>query len=352
MNVGVKKFIPLVLLILAAGLGIYFVLRDRGQSIEIKKSSPSESVSGLQDQNNEADASSSPISGLVCDNAARRAIAVMLSGDAVVRPLSGISEADLVINMPVFAQSITRFMAVFVCNNPKEIGSIRSARPDFIPLAAGFDAIYSHWGGSSSALGELNSKIIDDIDALTNPFNAYFRKSNIAQPHNGFSSMNRLINTVQKLGFRTTSKFAGYPHLSSQAPHSSEVKSLVINYPDGYDVKYDYDPILNSYLRWRDGKKEIDKNNDQPVVAKNVVIMRATATQVDEQYNTVQVQGEGKAAFYRNGEEVFGKWTKDPKKLLSKLYFYDDSGKEIKFVPGQIWIEIIDPAQSVEWRSA
>src|SRR5437867_1914787 len=96
----------------------------------------------------------SSIAGLDCDNSQRRPIAVMLESDIEGRPLTSIGQADLVIEMPVTPNGITRFMVVFQCQNPKEIGAIRSAREDFIPLATSFQSLYAHWGGEHGSLDE------------------------------------------------------------------------------------------------------------------------------------------------------------------------------------------------------
>ena len=145
---------------------------------------------------------SHPLTGQKCENSKARPVAVMLAEDTVTRPLSGISKADLVVEMPVVKDGITRMMAIFACEEPEDIGSIRSSRDDFIPLAAAFDAIYAHWGGSHFALDELNGGITDNIDALINPFNAFFRKNTKVAPHNGFTTYQRLFGAAEKLGYR------------------------------------------------------------------------------------------------------------------------------------------------------
>lgn len=293
----------------------------------------------------------SPISGLDCASAKRRPIAVMLSGDAIVRPLSGVSEADIVFNMPVVSGSITRLMAVFVCNSPKEVGSVRSARHDFIPLARGLDAVYAHWGGSHFALEKLNAHIMDNLDALINPFDAFWRKSNIEAPHNGFTSIDNLIGAAERLSYRLEGKFVGYSHLAQDIKSTATTtKTLEVGYSGAFKVKYIYDPADNSYWRWRGGAKEIDKNSSRQVAAKNVVIMRARSYQIEGQYNTVEVEGSGKCVVYRNGEEIFGIWKKNAKDQTSKLFFYDSVGQEIKFVPGQIWVEVVEPNQEVTYK--
>jgi len=293
-----------------------------------------------------------PISGLPCENANRRPIAIMLSSDKEARPLSSISQADLVFEMQVVEGSVTRLMEVFICQDPQVIGSVRSARHDFIPLAAGLDAIYAHWGGSHFALDKLKTGIIDNLDALPNPNNVFYRQSGIAMPHDGFTSMARMINTAGKLGYRTTGKFSGYPHYLENELLSgkSQAKVLRVDYSGEFRVSYEYDHESNSYFRFRGNLKEIDKNTGQQVEAKNIVIMRAESWPLEGDYNEVQVEGEGKAEYYLNGEFFKGTWEKDKKNIASKLFFYNEKGEEVKFVQGSIWVEIVDPGLAVSWQ--
>ena len=59
----------------------------------------------------------------------------------------------------------------------------------------------------------------------------------------------------------------------------------------------------------------------------------------------------GEAYFYMNGKETRGTWKKDKKSLESKLTFLDEAGKEIMFVPGQIWVEVLEPGQGRKWQA-
>lgn len=344
----IKKYLPIILLIVLLGIGGYVVAQKNGGVINI---SGGDSGGKLAKETPVAtpEFSVSPISGLACANADRRPMAVMLAGDAVARPLSGLSEADLVFNMPVITDSMTRFMAVFLCNTPKEIGSVRSSRDDYIPLAKGLDAIFAHWGGSHFALDELAKGVINNIDALKNPFNAYFRKSGIVSPHNGFTSGTRLYEAADKMGYRLENNFDGYLHLADNTKTTATTtKTLSIGFAGSFAVKYIYEAEDNSYWRWRGGIKEIDKNTGKQVEAKNVAIMIAASRQIEGQYNDVDVVGSGKARVYRNGEEIMGTWKKDADK--SKLSFYDSAGQEIKFMPGQIWIEVAQTNTAVSWK--
>lgn len=292
----------------------------------------------------------SPISGQQCDNWQRRPIAVLLSGDEHVRPLAGLSEADLVIEMPVVTDGVNRFMAVFICGDPREIGSVRSARSDFIPLAMGLDAILAHWGGSHFALDQLNNGVMDNIDALPNPNNVFFRKPGITAPDNGFTTMQRLIETAEKLGYRLTGKLQAYPHLATSTPAARSVGGVLrLGYPGQYRVGWEYDPQTNHYTRFRNNILEKDVLTGEPITAANVIVMKAASRVIESQYNKVDVEGEGEAIVYRNGEVISGVWRKPKKPRSSRLEFFKASGEPIKFMLGSVWIEIIEPEREVTW---
>lgn len=301
------------------------------------------------------------LSGLPCENKKRRAIAVMQAGDVSTRPLSGLSEADMVVEMPAITASITRLMGIYVCNSPKEIGSIRSTRHDYITLAKGLDAMLAHWGGSHFALDMLKNKnTVADLDAMNNPYGAFFRKEGIPAPDNGFASYQGLWSAAEKLGYRLENNFEGYPHQVESDPGSRPSGgSIRVGFAGVYGVNYTYDPKTNTYLRTWGGKEDTDQNNGQRLAPKNVIVMFATSRQIEGQYNDVDVEGEGEMHAFMDGKELVGKWIKEKKNCVigndlvcmtdSKLKFIKDDGTEVKFVPGQIWLGILEPGQTLKW---
>ncbi|KKT50389.1 MAG: hypothetical protein UW43_C0007G0006 [Candidatus Yanofskybacteria bacterium GW2011_GWA1_44_21] len=281
------------------------------------------------------------ITGTKCTNGDGRLFSVMMPSDPETRPLSGIAQADMVFEMPVTPGGITRMMAVFQCEQPEKIGSIRSAREDFIPLAAGLKSIYAHWGGERSALTRLNAGVLDNLDALTNKGGAFYRAAGIKAPHNGFTSYERLANASELLKYEPKNSFAGYPH-DDKKPNrnlSNLVDGIDIDFDTIYDVKWTYNPESNTYSRSRGGRPEIDKNNNQTVTASVVAVVHTTWTPLAGQYINVRVSGVGALEVYQNGVIITGTWQKATA-VDSKLFFYDHEGKEIKFTPGKIWVEI------------
>ncbi len=353
MKKAVKIFIPFCGGILLSLVILLVIVRR--EEINVRKEEPE--VAGVLPSYDErkAELPVNPLSGVSCVNSQRRPFAVMLAEDREARPLSGVGMADLVIEMPVVTGSITRMLAFFICEDPEEIGSVRSARHDFIPFAQGYDAIFAYWGGSHIALEELKKRKLDTLDALPNYFDTFYRKDGVPAPHDGFTSIARMAIAAGKLGYRGTANFspyggspAGRQFLASPpSGDNKKRKTLAISYKYPYNVRYDYDPETNSYVRWRGDSKEIDALNGEQVEVRNVAVMRAKSRQIGGGYNDVDILGTGEASVYRNGDEIKGRWEK--KEAEDPLRFFDETGEEILFTPGKIWIEVAEPNTHVTY---
>ncbi|MBI4158229.1 MAG: DUF3048 domain-containing protein [Candidatus Yanofskybacteria bacterium] len=278
------------------------------------------------------------LTGLICDNYAKRPIAVMMASDPIARPLSGIGQADIVIEMPVTPNGITRMMAVFQCEEPEEIGSVRSAREDFLPLAASFGALYAHWGGEREALDKLNNGILDNIDAMKYEGTVFYRKNSVPRPHNGFTTIELLEDKAKDLTYDLNDTFLGYLRTEEKPERNLNniVEKISIDYEAPYNIEWTYDRSSNTYSRTRGGESEIDRSISDQVKASIIVIIHTTSRVLNRDYITVNTVGEGEAGFYQNGVRVGGKW----KNLANDLKFYDTNNQEMKFVPGKMWIEI------------
>ncbi|MEK7181823.1 MAG: DUF3048 domain-containing protein [Patescibacteria group bacterium] len=318
----------------------------------------------------------SPYSGISCANWNKRAIAVMQPGDVTARPAAGFSEADMVFEMPVITSSITRLMAVYVCNTPTEVGSMRSARHDFIHLAKGLDAVFVSWGRSEShadsdpvglAKGILDRGEVENINcngdagksANACPANPCFRKEGMERGvDSGYGNAEAFATCAKDFGYRTENKFAGYKHAPEAALDSrGKGGHLRVAFAGPFAAEYDYDRDSNSYLRTWGNVPDTDRNNKQRIAPKNVVVMIAESEQIEGQYNNMQLgdpwydrTDTGDAFYYMNGQEKRGTWKKDKSKIDSKLFFFDESGSEVNFVPGQIWVDILEPGQNLKWE--
>ncbi len=285
----------------------------------------------------------SALTGLPCDNATRRPIAVMLASDPEARPLSGIGQADMVFEMPVTPNGITRMMAVYQCGEPTEIGSIRSARQDFIPLAQGLDAILAHWGGEKDALDALNNHIIDNIDALKYESSTFYRKKGVPRPHNGFTSPELLWKRASDLVYRASTSMPAYPH-TDKAPGDAFVVSsedIIIDWPQRMNVRFVYDPTTKTYARWRGGTREIDADTGAQVRVATVIVMETDASFLRDQYITVRTTGTGTATLWQQGRTTSAVWKKQSDTAM--LTFTDSKGTPIPLSVGSSWIIVDAP---------
>lgn len=369
MKTSTRIIVAIIVLVLIGG-GIFFIKKSKTNNvkqIDLNKKT-------TQDSGPQNTGPVSPISGISCDDWNRRPFAVMQPSDASTRPLSGLSDADMVVEMPAVYGSITRLMAVYVCGNPEKIGSLRSSRHDYIPIAAGLEAIYVHWGGSHFALDKLKEGIIDNLncnnDGGQSAGKYCYRETKeyliqdkafpsipVKSDDTGYSKFADLLQASKDFGYSLENKFVGYTHQNDatidQRPTGGHLR---VGYPQPFDEGFDYDKDSNSYLRTWGGVADLDRNNGKREAAKNVVVMIAEGAQMESQYANFQVgdpwyddTDSGTASFYMNGRETTGTWKKDKSKLDSKLTFYNLDGSEVKFVPGQIWVSIVDPGIGVKW---
>src|SRR5665647_367665 len=372
-----KVIIALVAVVIV--VGGYFIFKSKSSVVNKQIN-----LNAGQDQGPANQGNVSPISGVACDAWNRRPVAVMQPADPTARPAAGFSDADMVFEMPVFTNSNNRLMGVYLCNVPKEMGSIRSARHDYLPLASSLDAIFVHWGYSKFAEELLKGKIVDNIDGMVygcsgagctgKYINRWQKTGLMSLEDTGYITNTQVDQAMKDFNFHTDNKFSGYPHQAEVVvDQRSNGGNLRLAYPGKYDVEYDYDKVSNSYLRTWDGSPDTDKNNGKRVAPKNIVVMTAEDAQItlaseqsfkdkglmdpwslvpaDDQagldyggvgrYNNLQIGDpwfdaidSGDAYFYFNGQQMHGKWKKDKSKLNSKLTFYNDDGSEVKFVPG------------------
>jgi hypothetical protein len=381
-----KIIIALAIVVIAGGSFLFLKNKNQASKKQIDINPKEQKYTGPANKGNV-----SPITGVACDNWHRRTIAVMQPSDVPARPAAGFSEADMVIEMPAFTASVTRLMGVYGCNTPAEIGSLRSSRHDYIAIAKSLDSVFVSWGGSAFAHGLLNKGVIDNINELGGGGKAapecFFRKEGFSRlEDSGYAKGEKLFECANKFNYRAETQFAGYPHQDEAAKDERpEGGHLRVAFAKPYDVEYDYDKETNTWLRtWAD-KQDFDRNNNKRLAPSNVVVMFAESEQIklasdfsglDDpwqyvteekekqgldfggigRYNNVQIgdpwfdkKDSGEAHYYMNGKEIIGTWKKDRKNADSKIFFYDQSGQEVAFVPGQIWVEILEPGQALKW---
>ena len=292
----------------------------------------------------------SPFTAETCDNWDHRPFAVMLSGDSEARPIHGIGQADLMIEASVLTNGVTRYMGLYICEEPSVLGSLRSARHDFIPLVKGWDAIYGHWGGSVYALDILKTGVVDNINALADRFGAYYRDESLPEPHNGFSSYGRLERWAERANYRLSYDGGHYLHeVAAPTMKDRHDGSLGIGYPGKFKVIWNYDAARDFYLRRKGTQPEMDANTNTQVRAANVLVLKTTSYQLNEDYNSLDLKGSGDLMAYIHGSEIKGLWEKTDDD--APLRFLGADKRDLVLAPGKTWVEVVENGQGVVWES-
>lgn len=287
----------------------------------------------------------------------RRPLGVMIENHTDARPQSGLSTADIVYEA-VAEGGITRFLAIYLCDNADDLAPVRSARTYYLDWLSEYDALYSHVGGANTAgaanaLGQILEYEIKDIDNFSYAAPTYIRSEDKLAPHNVHSSTEKLWQLASKLGWgaqddvtdkRWDEGFLPWQFKNDETDLPAEKKMHVefwSNQPD-YSVDWQYDQVSNSYKRVHNGKVQIDNANKKEIMPKVVIVQYTAESQANDNYPgnihlLYKTIGSGKALIFQDGNTIEGKWEKQARTGRTK--YMDANGAEIKFNRGQVWIQ-------------
>ncbi|XOU95029.1 MAG: DUF3048 domain-containing protein [Candidatus Kerfeldbacteria bacterium] len=278
-------------------------------------------------------------------------VAVMIENLTVSRPQSGLSQANVVYEA-LAEGGITRFMAVYASNMViSEIGPIRSARPYFLDWASEYNALYMHAGGSPEALAQIKREGMVDLDQFYNS-QYYWRDTsrNVASEHTLYSSGEKIVfalrdKEIDKNGDFDLWKFKEDLKITDR---TVEDKYITIDFSSfNYKVEYKYNRDTNDYLRYQAGEAHIDRD-DSEVRAKNIIVQKVKTYLVDDQRLGMDTIGKGEAIIFVDGEGTVGTWEKEG--IAERTLFYDESGSEIEFNAGPIWVEIVPTDREIDYN--
>ncbi|MBU5313594.1 DUF3048 domain-containing protein [Tissierella carlieri] len=285
----------------------------------------------------------SPISGIYAEEVKvnRRPVAVMFDNHHSARWQSGLKDAEIVYEFLVEAP-YTRYMGIYLINDPPSIGPIRSARPYFITSSLEYDAVYVHVGGSEQAKSDIRTLKIADIDGLSSSNKVFFRKSHKKAPHNTYSSMEVIRATQEERKYKLTGEYTPFKFREDEADIEGNIANkLTIKYMKNNTTQYNYDEEKKVYTREKDGKLHIDEIDETPIVAKNIIIQEAKTKVLDKEGRLeIQLVGEGEGKYITNGKVMDIKWVK--KSRNDKTLYYNPAGEEIVLNPGVTWIQVIN----------
>lgn len=279
----------------------------------------------------------------------RRPVAVMMSNDKEALPQYGINRAGVVYEAPVEG-SMNRYMAILEdYDDLDRIGSVRSCRTYYTYFAREFDAIYAHYGQSTFAKPYLSN--VDNINGLEAIGDlAYFRTKDRKQPHNAYTSGERLNEAIRKLGYSQEydKAYKGHYHFARTGYEISlkgaaGVCGAYRVFP-GYRYNkpwFEYNEEDRLYYRYQYGSPHM--GSEGQIAVKNILLQYCpSAHYATTDYLNINVHDESFGCYITDGLAIPVKWNKDGEFGLT--HYYDMENNEIILNQGKTWVCII-PAQ-------
>lgn len=280
----------------------------------------------------------------------KRPIVVSIDNHPRARWQAGISEAEIVYEVEAEAP-FTRYLAVFQTKEPELIGPVRSARPYMIYLSLEYSSIFAHVGGSNEAFAKLKSLSVANVDGLYTSNMWRYNKTQKYAPHNLYTDIASLRKDADSKGYKTDVEYVGYKFNDDDTDLSSAnlADYIKIVYNNHNNTEYKYDEEKKLYIRYKDGEKHIDENNDIEITAKNIIIYTVDKKVLDNEGRLyLGVVGKGSGQYITNGKSIDITWSKESEKTATVFYSGDE---ELKLNPGNTWIQIINRTTQVETGS-
>ncbi|WMM23496.1 DUF3048 domain-containing protein [Tissierella sp. MB52-C2] len=310
---------------------------------------PDDEAKEIQEEEPEKVGVPSPLSGIYAEESKinRRPVAIMFDNHNGARWQSGLKDAEIVYEALVEAP-YTRYMGIYLINDPESIGPIRSARPYFITSALEYDAVYVHVGGSAQAKTDIKSLKIADIDGLSSSNKVFWRKSHKKMPHNLYSSMEVLRTTQEERKYRLDGEYKPFKFNEDDMEIEGNIaNNIIIKYRKNNTTEYNYDTENKIYTRKKDDKFHIDESDETPIVAKNIIIQEAKTKVLDNEGRLdIQLTGAGEGKYITNGKVIDIRWAKTSRN--DKTIYTNLEGEEITLNPGVTWIQVVEPKTEIE----
>ncbi len=263
-----------------------------------------------------------PLTGLPTtkDLTKLRPVAVMLNNVKVAQPQLGVSQADIIYEIPAEGD-VTRMIALFQSmEGVGDLGTIRSTRPYYLEVALGHDALLVHAGGSPEAYQDIKSWKVDNMDGVRGGSDASIfwrdpeRRRTKGYEHSLLTSGTNVQGYLDEGHFRLEhrSSFA-YPQgftedgTPAEGAEASRVEVRFSSYKTGV---FEYDPQQGKYMVSQYGGPYVDGNTDEQVRITNLLVLETSIRVLDSEGRLRVSLGSGKGTFFCGGRSVPIRWEK------------------------------------------
>ncbi len=291
--------------------------------------------------------------GFDADKLGARPVAIMINNAPAARPQWGLCSPDIVFEGLVEGGA-TRMMWVYAdANDIPKVGSIRSARHDFVELAEGMDAIFVHWGGSDLAYDAISDRDVDDIDGLRYEGTYFFRDStrSVATEHRGYTTGEDIRAAIDDLELRTQAESRyqnlfsfekeGAPRLLSGG--SCQSVSFDFSGAGSYSHTFNYDAQDGLYYN-RIGGEPMRQDGGEQMAVTNVLLLYCDVRNLGDSSGHMEMDlSSGSGLYISNGTYEEIEWEKGSASAPLKLR--DSAGKALVLNAGKSYIGMVPTSE-------
>ena len=287
----------------------------------------------------------------------------MLNNLKKALPQLGVSQADLIYEAPAEG-GITRMMAVFQSlDGVGNLGSVRSARPYYVEMAAGLDAIYIHAGGSDGAYASIKKLSVSNIDGVNGPHGGTMfwrdaaRRKNAGFEHSLLTSGERIQALLSgKLSSMRQTHEAGYAlplsFTADGTPTAGNAAHTITLHWSNYKTGvFRYDTASGTYLVEEYGAPYVDGNTDTQVAVTNVLVLHTGVKNIPgatDGRKDISLTGSGTGYFACGGRLVPITWTCDAED--QPFRFFTEDGEPLQLQVGNTYMAIAPKDSPVVWE--
>jgi hypothetical protein len=273
----------------------------------------------------------------------RPALAVKIDNYPAARPQSGMDKADVIFEEPVEG-GITRYVAVFQCQEATLVGPVRSARNIDIGILGQLgNPLLVHVGGIDPVLANIEASPLVNVDLGDYGSLATHPAGRVA-PYDTYSTTALLWGTHPTMTTPPQPLFT----YSNKPLAGTPVSSVSIDFSGTSDVTWKYDASISAFQRFYNGTTADVLADGVQNTAANVIVQYVQISYgpwLENSEGGLEVQADlypnasGAADVFRGGTEVTGTWSRAT--LGSPTKFLTTSGADIPLQPGQTWVELV-----------
>ena len=281
------------------------------------------------------------------DSTSRPYAVVINNYPSAVKVQTGLNEAYMVYEIPIEG-GMSRSVAFYKDIADLKIGTIRSARHNYLDYVLEHDAIFVHFGWSKQAKKDISDLKIDYIDGNSRDPSVFWRENpeSLSREHTVYTNLSKIItyrNFRKETQIKPPLNYSTTDVDLSSYKDSKKANSIEFNYSKTYRVKFLYNEETGKYDRYVNDKQHQDYFQNKPFTTENIIVILLdwgyTSNYVDaagNNYLDLHNTGSGKGYYITNGYAKEITWEKKNRSSQT-VYKYQD-GTPVNVSDGNTYV--------------